>query len=188
MSRIIFSPFEKSISTDGSKTVLQLAQDAKIPLQSTCGGKKKCGKCIVIINESDGSLSPPSDREKEVLGGKLEKGYRLACEVRLRYAAVVTMPVESRITDLVILTRHTKQTVSFRIDPDITQLLVEVPPFEGGYIRWGMRASSGAIERLKIDSKSLNVTWETIHHEKPIGLCGSGIISAVAELIRIGTL
>jgi len=62
------------------------------------------------------------------------------------------------------------------------------PAFEGGHIRWGMRASNGAIERLKIDSKTHAVTWETIHREKPIGLCGSGIISAVAEMIRAGII
>jgi len=128
MSKITFSPFETTVQTDGSKTILQLAQDARIPLQSTCGGKKKCGKCSVIIEETDGPLSPPSDREKAVLGGKVEKGYRLACETRLRHGAVVSIPAESRITDPVILTRHTKHAVIPRIRPNIRQLFVEVPP------------------------------------------------------------
>jgi len=452
MPKIIFSPFETTVRTDGSKTILQLAQHARIPLQSTCGGKKKCGKCCVIIQETHGPLSPPSDREKAVLGGKVEKRYRLACETRLRHDAVVSIPAESRITDPVILTRNTKHTVSSRIRPNIRQFFVEVPcpvlgpviddrerlmlalekthgirrsamdpsvlrklpqalrskrkgvavtvrgkdeiidlcpgrggglfgvafdvgtttvvcflmdlmtgekrsvkasinpqiafgddvitrisfcvensngleklrssivlclnelvasaaaeaqidpgriveavmvgntamhhlfvgldphylsmapyapvlqegqdfkardlglkigasayahllplkagfvgsdtiscilatgihrrsiptllidlgtngeivfgnknkmlccstaagpAFEGGHIRWGMRASPGAIERVKIDSKTLSVTWETIHHEKPIGLCGSGIISAVAEMVRAGII
>jgi len=74
MPRIIFSPFEKAIETDGSKSILQLAQEAGIPLQSTCGGKKICGKCKVIIEKTDGPLSPPSDREQEVLGGYTERG------------------------------------------------------------------------------------------------------------------
>ena len=124
MPKIIFSPFEKTVQTDGSKTILQLAQDAHIPLQSTCGGKKKCGKCRVIIEKSDSSLPPPSDREKAVLGGKVEEGYRLACETRLRHDAVVSIPAESRITDLIILTRNTKHTVSSRIRPNIRQFLV----------------------------------------------------------------
>jgi uncharacterized 2Fe-2S/4Fe-4S cluster protein (DUF4445 family) len=128
MPKIIFSPFEKTIQTDGSKTILQLAQDAHIPLQSTCGGKKKCGKCSVIIKETDSPLPPPSDREKAVLGGRVEEGYRLACETRLHHDAVVSIPAESRITDLVILTRNTKHTISSRIRPNIRQFLVEVPP------------------------------------------------------------
>ena len=128
MPKIIFLPFEKTVQTDGSKTILQLAQDAHIPLQSTCGGKKKCGKCRVTIKKTDGPLSPPSDRENAVLGGKMEEGYRLACEIQLLHNAVVSIPAESRITDLVILTRNTKHAVSSRLRPNIRQFLVEVPP------------------------------------------------------------
>ena len=127
MPKIIFLPFETTVQTDGSKTILQLAQHGRIPLQSTCGGKKKCGKCRVIIEKTDGPLSPPSDRENAALGGKVEEGYRLACETRLRHDTVVLIPAESRITDPVILTRNTKHTVSSRIRPNIRQFLVEVP-------------------------------------------------------------
>ena len=130
MPKITFSPFEATVQTDGSKTILQLAQDARIPLQSTCGGKKKCGKCSVIIKETGSPLPPPSEREKAVLGGKVEEGYRLACETRLLHDAVVSIPAESRITDPVILTRNTKHTVSSRIRPNIRQFFVEVPPAE----------------------------------------------------------
>ncbi|MCJ7686615.1 MAG: ASKHA domain-containing protein, partial [Desulfobacteraceae bacterium] len=62
------------------------------------------------------------------------------------------------------------------------------PAFEGGHIRWGMRASAGAIERLKIDPETLEVRWETIHDQRPLGLCGSGIISAITEMIRAGII
>jgi len=62
------------------------------------------------------------------------------------------------------------------------------PAFEGGHIRWGMRASSGAIERLKIEPATLDVKVKTIHDQRPIGLCGSGIISAIAEMIRAGII
>jgi len=62
------------------------------------------------------------------------------------------------------------------------------PAFEGGHIRWGMRASPGAIERVRIDPDTLEVTWATIANERPSGLCGSGIISAAAEMIRAGII
>ncbi len=60
------------------------------------------------------------------------------------------------------------------------------PAFEGGHITWGMRAAEGAIERVRIDPKTLEVQVETIANGRPIGLCGSGIISVVAEMIRSG--
>jgi uncharacterized 2Fe-2S/4Fe-4S cluster protein (DUF4445 family) len=60
------------------------------------------------------------------------------------------------------------------------------PAFEGGHIHWGMRAAAGAIERVSIDPTASDVILKTIHDERPLGICGSGIISAVAEMIRTG--
>jgi len=128
MPRIIFSPFEKAIETDGSKSILQLAQEAGIPLQSTCGGKKICGKCKVIIEKTDGPLPPPSDREQEVLGGYTEKGYRLACETVLTHGATVVIPEESRIRRQVILTSDTKHSYPVRLRPKVSHYYVEVSP------------------------------------------------------------
>ena len=47
------------------------------------------------------------------------------------------------------------------------------PAFEGGGISCGMRASNGAIEKVKIDEKTLNPTLTTIGDADPIGICGS---------------
>jgi uncharacterized 2Fe-2S/4Fe-4S cluster protein (DUF4445 family) len=49
-----------------------------------------------------------------------------------------------------------------------------------------MRAAAGAIERVRIDPTSYDVTLKTIDGERPLGICGSGIISALAEMIRAG--
>ncbi|MDZ7697924.1 MAG: ASKHA domain-containing protein [Deltaproteobacteria bacterium] len=56
------------------------------------------------------------------------------------------------------------------------------PAFEGGGTRCGMRAKSGAIENLTITEKG--VTYETVGHAKPVGICGSGLISTIYELVR----
>lgn len=58
------------------------------------------------------------------------------------------------------------------------------PAFEGGGIKHGMRASSGAIENFHIDPDSLDPMIITINHTKPRGICGSGLISIVAELLE----
>jgi uncharacterized 2Fe-2S/4Fe-4S cluster protein (DUF4445 family) len=58
------------------------------------------------------------------------------------------------------------------------------PAFEGAQIRYGMKAVNGAIEKVKIDPKTLEVKYETIGAEKPIGLCGSAMVDAVAELLK----
>jgi len=62
------------------------------------------------------------------------------------------------------------------------------PAFEGGGIKYGMRASSGAIENFHIDPESLDPMIITIDHAKPKGICGSGLISIVAELLEAGVI
>jgi uncharacterized 2Fe-2S/4Fe-4S cluster protein (DUF4445 family) len=60
------------------------------------------------------------------------------------------------------------------------------PAFEGGHISSGMRAASGAIERLRIENGA--VQFETIDDTVPIGICGSGIIDSVAQMYQAGIL
>jgi len=60
------------------------------------------------------------------------------------------------------------------------------PAFEGGHIRFGVRAESGAIERVWIDPETLEVGYQTVGGERPTGICGSGVIDAVAEMLRTG--
>jgi uncharacterized 2Fe-2S/4Fe-4S cluster protein (DUF4445 family) len=55
---------------------------------------------------------------------------------------------------------------------------------EGAHIKNGMRAAAGAIDTLKINPTDLNVDYTTINDKKPIGICGSGIIDAVAEMLK----
>jgi uncharacterized 2Fe-2S/4Fe-4S cluster protein (DUF4445 family) len=56
------------------------------------------------------------------------------------------------------------------------------PAFEGGGARNGMRAVKGAIEKIEIDDG--DVSYQTIGKAKPRGICGSGLIDAVYELVR----
>lgn len=60
------------------------------------------------------------------------------------------------------------------------------PAFEGGDISCGMRATDGAIEACTIDAKTMEPTFRIVGDEgqKPVGLCGSGIIDVIAELFR----
>jgi uncharacterized 2Fe-2S/4Fe-4S cluster protein (DUF4445 family) len=59
------------------------------------------------------------------------------------------------------------------------------PAFEGGAIRCGMRAAEGAIEVVKLQD---DVELEVIGDVPPVGLCGSGLVDAVAELVRVGLI
>lgn len=64
------------------------------------------------------------------------------------------------------------------------------PAFEGGDISCGMRATDGAIEACTIDKDTMEPTLTIIGDagQKPVGLCGSGIIDVIAELFRCGII
>lgn len=47
-----------------------------------------------------------------------------------------------------------------------------------------MRAAAGAIDTIKINPDDLTVEYTTINNKKPIGICGSGLIDAVAEMLK----
>ena len=56
------------------------------------------------------------------------------------------------------------------------------PAFEGGAIRCGMRAADGAVEVVRIDDDGVHL--QVIGDVEPQGLCGSGLVDAVSELVR----
>ncbi len=57
------------------------------------------------------------------------------------------------------------------------------PAFEGGGISCGMRASFGAIEKVEIDNETLAPKLTIIGGGRPRGICGSGIIDMIAEMM-----
>ncbi|MCB0909256.1 MAG: DUF4445 domain-containing protein [Nocardioidaceae bacterium] len=62
------------------------------------------------------------------------------------------------------------------------------PAFEGGAIRCGMRAADGAIEVVRLSAEAPPVELGVIGDVEPRGLCGSGLVDVVAELVRVGLL
>ncbi len=60
------------------------------------------------------------------------------------------------------------------------------PAFEGAHIHDGMRAAPGAIERVWIEGERIHL--QTIKNQPPVGICGSGILDAVAEMVGAGII
>lgn len=59
------------------------------------------------------------------------------------------------------------------------------PAFEGAGIRCGMGSMPGAIDSFRIDDAPV---WTTIENAAPRGICGSGLLDLVAELVRVGVI
>jgi uncharacterized 2Fe-2S/4Fe-4S cluster protein (DUF4445 family) len=60
------------------------------------------------------------------------------------------------------------------------------PAFEAAQIRCGMRAADGAIEAVRIEGGQVEL--QVIGDTEPVGICGSGLVDCVAELVRSGLL
>ncbi len=71
------------------------------------------------------------------------------------------------------------------------------PALEGAQIEFGIRAAPGAIEKMRIDKKTLEPTYKVIGNDQwsdgqtdmqTKGICGSGIIDAIAEMFKAGII
>jgi uncharacterized 2Fe-2S/4Fe-4S cluster protein (DUF4445 family) len=62
------------------------------------------------------------------------------------------------------------------------------PAFEGGGIRFGIRAMNGGIEHVKINLGTFDTECVVIGNTRPRGICGSGIIDTAAEMFSVGIL
>ncbi len=60
------------------------------------------------------------------------------------------------------------------------------PAFEGGHIKHGMKASAGAIDKVVI--KDGKMQFRTIGGHRPVGICGSGMLDAVAQMYGAGII
>jgi uncharacterized 2Fe-2S/4Fe-4S cluster protein (DUF4445 family) len=60
------------------------------------------------------------------------------------------------------------------------------PAFEGARIQFGMRAAQGAIERVRMPGARLEI--QTIGGGAPVGICGSGLLDAIAQMLQNGAI
>ena len=62
------------------------------------------------------------------------------------------------------------------------------PAFEGGGVRWGMRAEEGAIEKIAIDPETFIPTLSVVGDLLPRGICGSGMIDLISGMLKAGII
>ena len=77
---------------------------AGLLLRADCGGRGRCGKCLVRVASADaGGLSAPDESERKFLGdGRLSTGQRLACRAVVYGTISVQVPAESRLAPEVV--------------------------------------------------------------------------------------
>ncbi|MGD9117943.1 MAG: ASKHA domain-containing protein [Dehalococcoidia bacterium] len=98
---------------------------------------------------------------------------------------LATLDGEQEITLAIDIGTNTEVSL---IDGDkiTTTSCASGPAFEGWHIKDGMRAASGAIERMRMVNNK--VEYQTVDNAPAIGICGSGILDTVAQLYLAGVL
>lgn len=99
MPRIVFQPGARAVDVEAGERLLTAAWKGGVGIKSVCGGRGKCGSCLVEIDpegRAADALSPVSDEERDLLprdaGGRI---YRLACMAEVVDGATVAIPPES---------------------------------------------------------------------------------------------
>ncbi len=133
---VIFQPSGKRGTARAGQTVLEVARDLGVYIESICGGHQTCGKCRVRVAEGQfdtygihsaaDHLSPPDEGERACAARcGLAPGERLACTARVWGDIVVVVPEESRVKRQVI--RKEVGARELRVNPPMRLYYVEVP-------------------------------------------------------------
>ena len=128
--RIRFLPFDVTVQAPPDSTLLEAARAAGLPLNTACGGKGTCGKCVVQIMDGEYETRSSSSLPSRLL----KEGYALSCLTRVKDQLTVSLP---QFQDIIIrnvlssrfLEEH-KDTISgtFEIEPSIEKVEVDLPP------------------------------------------------------------
>ncbi len=128
-------------------TVLQAARQLGVAIESICGGRQTCGRCLIAlerghfpkhgITSNDGSLTPPEEAEIAYAARhNIDLGERrMACAARLVGDALITVPEESQARKQVI--RKPASELLIEVAPAVRLYYVEVEPAVlGGPADW----------------------------------------------------
>lgn len=176
-----FQPLGRKTPPENGKTLLELARDAGVAIESVCGSAGKCGKCRVVVRSGSDNLSPPSPGEAKLLGDKaVEAGTRLACQATVvsEGGVVVEVPEESRRGHHRLLAAGEERAT--RLRPAMTKTLVELPPATLA----DMRADDDRfLEELRGLARSPSMMSPGAHRSLP-GALRDGSWSVTATLFR----
>ncbi|MFB0558409.1 MAG: ASKHA domain-containing protein [Candidatus Bathyarchaeia archaeon] len=124
--RVLFDPINREVEAQRGDVLLDIMREAGIRIESLCGGKGQCGKCKVILER--GEVERVSKTHEKLLShDELERGYLLACMVRLLGDCTFTIPAESRVESPKILL-SAELTIE-KPDPSTSKYLLESSPF-----------------------------------------------------------
>jgi uncharacterized 2Fe-2S/4Fe-4S cluster protein (DUF4445 family) len=126
---ITFLPHERAITVSAGESLIRAALQAGVHINASCGGEGVCGKCRVLVEKGavSGGISERVSQED------IDKGYRLACLVKVTEDVTVRIPVESSIDKSVMNLQATPRRTASIQHMDFESLKEEglfIPPVE----------------------------------------------------------
>lgn len=132
-----FEPISRRVALEVDKTIYELLTKLGVQIRSLCGGKGTCGKCKILIQDNTEHLIHPSESEIKLVGKEeIEKGWRLACQTRVKEDSLpslakkkqpqfrIFLPDELLLEDFKILTEGVFRKVE--LNPTIKKIYAEV--------------------------------------------------------------
>ena len=94
----------RTLAAPRGATLMECLVAEGLLLRSDCGGRGRCGKCLVRVSHPTGQgLSKPDKAEEKILEAKERAtGYRLACRAQVLGSVALEIPEESRLTQDVV--------------------------------------------------------------------------------------
>ncbi|MEJ2758731.1 MAG: ASKHA domain-containing protein, partial [Anaerolineales bacterium] len=144
---LILMPSGRHGSVAEGTTLLEAARTLGVELESICGGRQTCNKCLVRIENgyfdkhkiesSEAHVSPPTQKELQLLEELGIDDLRMSCNTQVMGDLLVTVPEESQAQKQII--RKTVGEQVIEVKPIVRQVYIEVDQAELGEHRgdWG---------------------------------------------------
>jgi len=176
---VIFLPSGRRGKFKKGTPVLQVARELGVDLDSVCGGRGICTKCMISptygvyskfgISSSESSISPINAVEKAASDRKhlsLPKGARLGCQAKVEGDLVIDVPLDSQVHKQIV--RKRAEVRNIIVDPSTRLYFVEVEPpdidnpegdlerlKEALYRQWKLAGIIGDLRTLQMLQKAL---------------------------------
>ncbi len=103
--KVLFMPFNKTVSVGAGTTLLQAAAAAHITIDSVCGGEGICGRCKMIVKQGEVGGAPTMLLTRE----EIQRGVVLGCQSYPESDLVVNIPKETRATEKISIDKDAQR-------------------------------------------------------------------------------
>ncbi|MCB9418847.1 MAG: DUF4445 domain-containing protein [Ardenticatenaceae bacterium] len=152
---------------EAGQSLLDAARQLGVEIESICNGRLTCGKCKIQIEDGDfakhgifssqNHVTPPGEKELELLDSMNSKGCRLSCSAFIQGDVLAFVPEESRAQKQIIRKSATERVID--INPAVRQVYVEVDKAFLGEHRgdWG-RLQDALAKQFQLTDLSIDLT------------------------------